>query len=149
MSPARIIRIPAHQEVTRLPLLRPLLQCTPGQVIRVQLPLVLLSRTDLRIEERNSNVVLISGTCEMLYYVRSSTCHVQVLTSYKENCSMGSMELYVDNKSPNNSSEVVSSAITRLLYCDVGCSAEVCTRTRPPGFICKQNLKKRKEGQGS
>lgn len=76
---------------------------------------------------------LISGT------VRHS--HRVVLTSYKENCSMGSMELYVDNNRPSNSSDVVSSAMTRLLYSDVGCSAEVCTRTRPPGFICKQNLR--------
>lgn len=57
-----------------------------------------------------------------------------------ENCSTGSLELQQDNSSVSNSSDVVSAEITRLLYSDVGCKAEVCTRINPPGLIARQNL---------
>lgn len=54
-----------------------------------------------------------------------------------ENCSTGSLELYEVNNSVSNSSDVVSSDINKLLYCDVGCRVDVCTLIRPPGFSCK------------
>lgn len=57
-----------------------------------------------------------------------------------ENCSTGSVELQQDNNSVSSSSDVVSADITRLLYSDVGCKAEVCTRINPPGLIARQNL---------
>lgn len=57
-----------------------------------------------------------------------------------ENCSTGSVELQQDSNSVSSSSDVVSSEMTRLLYIDVGCRADVCTRINPPGLIARQNL---------